>query len=84
MRKAESKMRNIPKAPKRKMVQKANVLGDIIMQVGPHAGEIAEYGIKGIGAFGAGVYGYGIAKGIKNFHDAGKNLHKFMGRGRKK
>lgn len=77
-------MRKIPKAPKTKILKKSNVVGDIIMQVGPHAGEIAEYGIKGLGTFGAGVYGYGIAKGIKKYHDAGKNLHKFMGRNRKK
>lgn len=84
MRKAESKMRNIPKAPKRKMVQKANVLGDIIMQVGPHAGEIADYGIKGLGAFGAGVYAYGAYRAGKAYREGTKNLHKFMGRGRKK
>jgi len=75
-------MRKIPQAPKRKILKKASAVGDIIMQVGPHASEIADYGIKGLGAFGAGVYGYGAARGIKKFRDAGKNLHKFMGRNR--
>ena len=71
--------RNIPKPLKRSMAKKTSAVGDFIMQVGPHAGQIAEYGIKGLGAFGAGVYGYGVAKGIKGFRDSTKNLHKFMG-----
>ena len=72
--------RNIPKPAKRKLAQKTSAVGDFIMQVGPHADQIASYGAHGLAAFGAGVYGRGLYKKGKEMREGFKSMKKFMGR----
>lgn len=72
--------RSIPKPTKRKLAQKTSAVGDFIMQVGPHADQIASYGAHALGAFGAGVYGRGLYKKGKEFTKDFGRMKKFMGR----
>ena len=77
-------MKNVPDVPKTKSKAKKVGLAEVITTVGPFASDIATYGIHGLGAFGTGVYGYGAYRLGKSYRAQTKNLHKFMGRGRKK
>ena len=74
------KIPDVSKAAKKNMVKKTSAVGDFIMQVGPHADQIASYGTHALGAFGAGVYGRGLYKKYKETREGFKSMKRYMGR----